>query len=108
MMQDMINGLLIVLIPMVLGYLLKVNNKSYIAKINHIVMFLLYIILFLMGYLLGQLDDLEHKLPIIGTTAVTLSAIILGSNMVGLMLYDRFNPLSHLNHKVKLILVGTP
>ena len=67
-MQDMINGLLIVLIPMVLGYLLKVNNKSYIAKINHIVMFLLYIILFLMGYLLGQLDDLEHKLPIIGTT----------------------------------------
>ena len=41
-MQDMINGLLIVLIPMVLGYLLKVNNKSYIAKINHIVMFLLY------------------------------------------------------------------
>ena len=28
-MQDMINGLLIVLIPMVLGYLLKVNNKSY-------------------------------------------------------------------------------
>ena len=91
-MQDMINGLLIVLIPMVLGYLLKVNNKSYIPKINHIVMFLLYIILFLMGYLLGQLDDLEHKLPIIGTTALTLSTIILGSNMIGLMLYDRFNP----------------
>ncbi len=33
-MQDMINGLLIVLVPMVLGYLLKVNNKSYIAKIK--------------------------------------------------------------------------
>ena len=107
-MQDMINGLLIVLIPMVLGYLLKVNNKSYIAKINHIVMFLLYIILFLMGYLLGQLDDLEHKLPIIGTTAVTLSAIILGSNMIGLMLMTALTPLSHLNHKVKLILAGTP
>lgn len=102
MMQDMINGLLIVLIPMVLGYLLKVNNKSYIAKINHIVMFLLYIILFLMGYLLGQLDDLEHKLPIIGTTAVTLSAIILGSNMVGLMLYDRFNPAEPLKSQGKI------
>ena len=57
-MGDTINGLLIVLIPMLLGYLLKTNNKSYIIKINHIVMFLLYIILFLMGYLLGQLDDL--------------------------------------------------
>ena len=101
-MQDMINGLLIVLIPMVLGYLLKVNNKSYIAKINHIVMFLLYIILFLMGYLLGQLDDLEHKLPIIGTTAVTLSAIILGFNMIGLMLYDRFNPAEPLKSQGKI------
>ena len=90
-MGDTINGLLIVLIPMLLGYLLKTNNKSYIIKINHIVMFLLYIILFLMGYLLGQLDDLEHKLPIIGTTAMSYSAIILGSNMIGLMLYDRFN-----------------
>ena len=48
-MQDMINGLLIVLIPMVLGYLLKVNNKSYIAKINHIVMFLLLHYSFLNG-----------------------------------------------------------
>ena len=101
-MQDMINGLLIVLIPMVLGYLLKVNNKSYIAKINHIVMFLLYIILFLMGYLLSQLDDLEHKLPIIGTTAVTLSAIILGSNLIGLMLYDRFNPAEPLKSQGKI------
>ena len=90
-MGDTINGLLIVLIPMLLGYLLKTNNKSYIIKINHIVMFLLYIILFLMGYLLGQLDDLENKLPIIGKTALMLSVIILGSNMIGLMLYDRFN-----------------
>ena len=108
-MQDMINGLLIVLIPMVLGYLLKVNNKSYIAKINHIVMFLLYIILFLMGYLLGQLNDLEHKLPIIGTTALTLSAIILGSNIDRSdALRSLLTLLSHLNHKVKLILVGIP
>jgi len=102
MMGDTINGLLIVLIPMLLGYLLKTNNKSYIIKINHIVMFLLYIILFLMGYLLGQLDDLEHKLPIIGTTALTLSAIILGSNMIGLMLYDRFNPAEPLKSQGKI------
>lgn len=91
-MQDMINGLLIVLVPMALGYSLKIKNKNYLAKINQIVMFLLYIILFLMGYLLGQLDDLESKLPLIGKTAITLSVIILGSNMLGLMLYDKLNP----------------
>ena len=101
-MGDTINGLLIVLIPMLLGYLLKTNNKSYIIKINHIVMFLLYIILFLMGYLLGQLDDLENKLPIIGKTALMLSVIILGSNMIGLMLYDRFNPAEPLKHHGKI------
>ena len=55
-----------------------------------------------MGYLLCQLDDLEHKLPIIGTTAVTLSAIILGSNMIGLMLYDRFNPAEPLKSQGKI------
>lgn len=101
-MQDMINGLLIVLLPMLLGYALKIKNKNYIAKINHIVMFLLYIILFLMGYLLGQLDDLETKLPIIGKTAVILSAIILSTNIVGLMIYDRFNPAPPLKSQGKI------
>ncbi|OOF43290.1 hypothetical protein BKK51_11930 [Rodentibacter trehalosifermentans] len=91
-MQDVINGLLVVLVPMLLGYLLKVKNKKHISQINQMVMFLLYIILFLMGYLLGQLDDLETKLPIIGKTAATLSAIILTSNVIGLMIYDRLHP----------------
>ena len=51
-MQDMINGLLIVLAPMLSGYAIKIKNNKQIANIDHIVMFLLYIILFLMGYLL--------------------------------------------------------
>ncbi|MDC2824695.1 lysine exporter LysO family protein [Rodentibacter pneumotropicus] len=101
-MQDVINGLLVVLVPMLLGYLLKVKSKNHIIKINQIVMFLLYVILFLMGYLLGQLDDLEIKLPIIGKTAATLSAIILTSNMIGLMIYDRFNPAPLLNPQGKI------
>ena len=101
-MSDTINGLLMILTPMVLGYLLKSNNKYYIAKINHIVMFLLYIILFLMGYLLGQLDDLENKMPIIGKTALMLSVIILSSNMIGLMIYDRFNPAEPLKSQGKI------
>ena len=45
-MQEIIHGLLIVLIPMFLGYLLKVRNQSTLALINKMVMALLYIILF--------------------------------------------------------------
>lgn len=101
-MQDMINGLLIVLAPMLSGYAIKIKNNKQIANIDHIVMFLLYIILFLMGYLLGQLDDLENQLPIIGKTAATLSAIILASNLLGLMLYDCFNPAVPLKSKAKI------
>ncbi|OOF59413.1 hypothetical protein BKL49_04740 [Rodentibacter myodis] len=98
----MISGLLMVLVPLLLGYLLKIKNKSYITKINQIVMFLLYIILFLMGYLLGQLDNLEKVLPVIGKTAVILSVTILSINIGGLMLYDRLNPAPPLKTQGKI------
>ncbi|QPB42635.1 lysine exporter LysO family protein [Rodentibacter haemolyticus] len=101
-MQDMINGLLIVLVPMLLGYLLKIKNENYISKINRIVMFLLYVILFLMGYLLGQLDSLETILPIIGKTALILSISILSVNIIGLMIYDHFNPAESLKYQGKI------
>ena len=87
-MEEIINGLLIVLVPMVLGYLVKIQNQNALAFINKIVMLLLYIILFMMGFMLGQLEHLEQKLPIIGMTALGLSTIILTCNIVGLAIYD--------------------
>ena len=91
-MEEIINGLLIVLVPMVLGYLVKIQSQNALAFINKIVMLLLYIILFMMGFMLGQLEHLEQKLPIIGMTALGLSAIILTCNIVGLAIYDRTLP----------------
>ena len=43
-MEEIINGLLIVLVPMVLGYLVKIQNQNALAFINKIVMLLLYIL----------------------------------------------------------------
>ena len=91
-MEEIINGLLIVLVPMVLGYLVKIQNQNALAFINKIVMLLLYVILFMMGFMLGQLEHLEQKLPIIGMTALGLSAIILTCNILGLAIYDRTLP----------------
>ena len=54
-MEEIISGLLIVLVPMMLGYLAKIQNQNALAFINKIVMLLLYIILFMMGFMLGQL-----------------------------------------------------
>ncbi len=85
-------GLLIVLIPMLLGYLFKTKNSKLLEKINQIVMFLLYLILLVMGFSLGQLDNLGQKLPIIGVSALTFSVMILGANIIALMIYDHLNP----------------
>lgn len=53
-MEEIINGLLIVLVPMMLGYLAKIQNQNALAFINKIVMLLLYIILFMMGLCSGN------------------------------------------------------
>lgn len=53
----MLNGLLIILAPMFLGYLIK-NEKYYpVTLINYSMMILLYIILFLMGF--GSLVEIR-------------------------------------------------
>ena len=72
----MFNGLLIVLGPMFLGYLIKTKNNALLHRINQIVMILLYVILFVMGVSLGQLDDLADTLPIIAISALTFAVII--------------------------------
>ena len=88
----MLEGLLIVLGPMFLGYLIKTQNTTLLRFTNHIVMLLLYIILFVMGYSLGQLDDLASKLPIIALSAFTFALMTQGLNFIGLFIYDKISP----------------
>lgn len=94
----MFEGLLIVLVPMILGYLIKSNNRPFLQTINRLVMILLYIILFVMGVSLGQLDDVMQKLPVIGWSALVFSFNIMLCNIVGLLAYDKCRPapLKHL------------
>ncbi|GJH43189.1 lysine exporter LysO family protein [Pasteurella canis] len=88
----MYEGLLIVLCPLFIGYLIKTNNTIILKSINTILMILLYIILFIMGFSLGQLDNLAQKLPIIAVSAATFAFIIQSLNLIGLITFDRFFP----------------
>lgn len=72
----MLYGLFIVLIPLFMGYLFKINQAKYLFYVGRISMFCLYFILFLMGGLLGQLDNLAITLPSIGYTALIMGLII--------------------------------
>ncbi|WP_044471101.1 lysine exporter LysO family protein [Mannheimia massilioguelmaensis] len=95
-------GLLIVLVPMLLGYLIKTTNQQILKRINNVIMILLLIILFVMGISLGQLDDLARKLPMIGISALIFIICILSCNIVGLITYDKFypQPLKHLGKDI--------
>lgn len=88
----MYEGLLIVLCPLFLGYLIKTSNSSYLKPISKIAIVLLYGILFLMGYAIGQLDNLTSKLPVIALSAFTFAACTQLLNLIGLLVYDKLSP----------------
>lgn len=89
----MLYGLAIVLIPLFLGYLITVKNHRYMAIVNKVVNICLYLILLVMGISLGQIDNILTELPQIGGMAFSLVAILLFSNIVGLVIYDKFQPM---------------
>lgn len=88
----MLESLAIVLVPLFLGYLIKSNNVTFIHWINKSIMVLLFLILFVMGCSLGQLDNLTTTLPDIAFKAVVFSCIIHGLNILSLGLYDKHYP----------------
>lgn len=89
----MLYGLAIVLIPLFLGYLFKISHQPILHWVNKVVSICLYLILLVIGISLGQLDDITTQLPQIGTTALSLSVIIHACNIIGLAIYDKFQPM---------------
>lgn len=88
----MLESLSIVMVPLFLGYLFKITRQSLLILVNRAVMWLMFIILFVMGVSLGQLDDLLQKLPTIGITALIFSVVIHLCNISVLAVYDRKSP----------------
>ncbi|HDL5698860.1 TPA: lysine exporter LysO family protein [Mannheimia haemolytica] len=89
----MLYGLAIVLIPLFLGYLITLKNHRYMAIVNRVVSLCLYLILLVMGISLGQIDNILAELPQIGGTAFSLVVILLLSNIIGLVIYDKLQPM---------------
>ena len=57
----MLESLLIILVPMVIGYAVKIKETKILHQFGKITMLLLYLILFIMGISLGQLDNLAQQ-----------------------------------------------
>ncbi|WP_341501929.1 lysine exporter LysO family protein [Gallaecimonas sp. GXIMD4217] len=85
----MLSGLLLILLPLFLGYLLTIKNAAWLDAINRGVSLLVYVILFIMGMGLAQIEELGAKLlPMAGTIAAMFACLSLG-NWLALALVAR-------------------
>ncbi|EOU9602580.1 lysine exporter LysO family protein [Cronobacter dublinensis] len=98
----MFSGLLIIVVPLILGYLIPLRKAGALRFINQLLSWLVYIILFFMGISLAFLDDLSaNLLAIFHYSAVSITVIIL-CNIAALLWLERTLPWRHQHHQDKL------
>ncbi|MTD40557.1 DUF340 domain-containing protein [Erwinia sp. CPCC 100877] len=98
----MLSGLLIILVPLLIGYLIPLRQHSALIWINRLLGWIVYIILFLMGISLAFLDNLAaNLLAILHYSAISIIVILL-CNSAGLLLLERFLPWHYQHRQQKL------
>lgn len=88
----MLFGILIALVPLFTGYSIKLSNKLWLSRINQSLSIIVYLILFIMGIELAQLDDLIANLTTIITSTLILFICTFGMNVIFLLIIDIFLP----------------
>ena len=85
-------GIFIALGPLLCGYLIKLTNKNWMKKIDRSLSLLVYLILFIMGCELAQLNDLPNQLQTIAYSMLVLFVCSFGFNVIILMAMDMIVP----------------
>ncbi|MFB9865840.1 lysine exporter LysO family protein [Vreelandella sulfidaeris] len=85
----MLSGLLIVLLPLVLGYLVRVRSTPLLRLINQAVNGSVYLILLLMGISLAGLENFSSQLSRLGSNALVLFSITTLFNLAALWWLSR-------------------
>lgn len=98
----MFSGLLIILVPLIVGYLIPLKQASLLRLINRLLSWIVYVILFFMGISLAFLDNLaSNLLTILHYSAISVVVILL-CNAAGLLLLERSLPWHHQHKQEKL------
>lgn len=98
----MFSGLLIILLPLIVGYLIPLRRESALRLINRFLSWIVYVILFFMGISLAFLDNLAiNLLSILHYSAVT-AVVILACNIAALFWLERSLPWKNTHHQEKL------
>lgn len=98
----MFSGLLIILIPLIVGYLIPLRQLSALKLINRLLSWIVYVILFFMGISLAFLDNLATNLLSILHYSVITMAVILLCNIAALFWLERVIPWKNHHHQEKL------
>ena len=98
----MFSGLLIILIPLIVGYLIPLRQLSALKLINRLLSWIVYVILFFMGISLAFLDNLAtNLLSILHYSVITIGVILL-CNIAALFWLERVIPWKNHHHQEKL------
>ena len=88
----MFSGLLIILLPLVIGYLIPLHRPSALKLITRFLSWIVYVILFFMGISLAFLDNLASNLLAILHYAAVSVVIIMLCNIAALMWLEQKMP----------------
>ena len=88
----MYSGLLIILLPLIIGYLIPLSRKPLIQLINRLLSWMVYVILFFMGISLAFLENLSANLLLIFQYTGIFFLCIFCANLLALFLLERKIP----------------
>lgn len=98
----MLSGLLIILLPLVVGYIIPFRHTAAFKLINRLLSWMVYVILFFMGISLAFLDNLTSNLLAIFYYSAVSIVVILLCNIAALLWLDRALPWHHHHQQEKL------
>lgn len=98
----MLSGLIIILVPLVIGYLIPLRNRRALQIINRLLSWIVYVILFFMGVSLAFLDNLASNLFAIFHYSAVSIVVILACNTAALLWLERSLPWRSQHQQEKL------
>lgn len=98
----MLSGLLIILAPLIVGYLIPLRHTGALRLINRLLSYIVYLILFFMGISLAFLDNLAENLVAIAHYSAVSVVVILLCNCAVLLWLERSMPWRHNHHQEAL------
>lgn len=98
----MLSGLLIILVPLIIGYLIPLTHRGALGLINRLLSWIVYLILFFMGISLAFLDNLATNLLAIFHYSTISIVVILACNTAALLWLEKIRPWGHPKHQEKL------